>query len=415
MVMGIGRARIRGTRAINVIQVTASATVVPGPDDEPQPDGDNGQRPEGGDAAGDGSSMPAELDPSHLRVRLVQLAGILGIVVLVLWLAPGLGQLRTRLDRASAAWLAVGAAMELLSTLSYVVVFRSVFCHRMTWRMSYQIGMAEQAANSLLPAGGAGGLALGAWALRRGGMAADHIARRSVAFFLLTSLANVGGLILFAAAIAVGVFGPVPAPGVTFGVAGAGVLGTVIVLCLPALISRYSSRRAPLPPDAARLRVVLRHAVDALGDGVGDALVLLRQNRVGAVVGSLGYLAFDIAALGASFAAFGRTPAFGVLVVAYIIGQLGGLLPVPGGIGGVEGGLIGTFAIYHVSLTAASVAVLAYRALALWIPAMLGSVAFVQLRRTLREEADAAAICQPLAEPLELIRLPASRSAAPSA
>jgi hypothetical protein len=123
MVLGIGRARIRGTRAINVIHVTASPAIVPGPDDEPQPDGDNGQGPGGRDAAGDGSSMPVELDPSHLRIRLAQLAGILGIVVLVVWLAPGLGQLRTRLDRASAGWLAVGAAMELLSTLSYVVVF----------------------------------------------------------------------------------------------------------------------------------------------------------------------------------------------------------------------------------------------------------------------------------------------------
>ena len=62
----------------------------------------------------------------------------------------------------------------------------------MSWGTSYKIAMAELGADSLLPVGGAGGLALGAWALRRGGMPADEIAHKSVAFFLLTSAPNVG-------------------------------------------------------------------------------------------------------------------------------------------------------------------------------------------------------------------------------
>src|SRR5512140_3527897 len=130
--------------------------------------------------------MPAELSPRHLRTRLLQLTLIVAVVIAVVLAAPGLGDLRTELKDASPGWFALGIVLELLSMLSYVLVFRAVFCPRMTWRMSYQIGMAEQAANSLLPAGGAGGLALGAWALRRGGTPADHIARRTVAFFLLT-------------------------------------------------------------------------------------------------------------------------------------------------------------------------------------------------------------------------------------
>src|SRR5436309_799465 len=138
--------------------------------------------------------MPEELSSSHLRTRLLQLAALVVIVVLAVWLTPGLGSLRRRLDHAAAGWLVIAGVAELLSTLSYVVVFRSVFCARMPWRLSYRIGMAEQAANSLLPAGGAGGLALGAWALRRRGLSAEHIGRRTVAFFLLTSVANVGTL-----------------------------------------------------------------------------------------------------------------------------------------------------------------------------------------------------------------------------
>ena len=76
----------------------------------------------------------------------------------------------------------------------------------MSWRLSYQIGMAEQGANSVLSVSGAGGLALGVWALRRGGMSAEHIGRRTVAFFFLTSLPNIGAVIVIAALSALGLW-----------------------------------------------------------------------------------------------------------------------------------------------------------------------------------------------------------------
>ena len=83
---------------------------------------------------------------------------------------------------------------------------------------------------------------------------------------------------------------------------------------------------------------------------------------------------------------------------AYLIGELGGLIPVPGGIGGIDAGLVGTFLLYGVPLTSAASAVLAYRAIALWVPAVVGSVAFVLLRRTLRRESAAIAVCAPQTE-----------------
>jgi glycosyltransferase 2 family protein len=133
---------------------------------------------------------------------------------------------------------------------------------------------------------------------------------------------------------------------------------------------------------------------------VHDGESLLRHKPTGVLVGSFGYMGFDIATLGVCFLAFGYTPGLGVLVVGYIIGQLGGLLPIPGGIGGTEGGLIGTFALYHVPLSASATAVLTYRAFQLWLPAVLGSIAFLQLRRSLHEHNNPAAMCQPLAEPI---------------
>jgi uncharacterized membrane protein YbhN (UPF0104 family) len=344
-------------------------------------------------------AMPDELSPRHLRRGLLQLAGIGLVVVVIILVGPGLGSLRSRLGDASPGWLVAAGVLELLSTLSYVVIFRSVFCAKMSWRLSYQIGMSEQGANSILPAGGAGGLALGAWALNRGGMSGAHIGRRSVAFFLLTSLANVGTLVVFAILFATNLVHGDTNQALSYGFGAAGLAAAAVVLLLPVI----GQRLAPPPPlseDAGRARVALRHVRNAIGDGVRDSLLLLRRRPVGVLIGSFGYMGFDIAALVFCFHAFGHSPSLSIIVVAYIIGQLGGLVPLPGGIGGTEGGLIGLLALYHAPLASATVAVLAYRALALWLPALLGSVAFVQLRRTLERDQRVAAGCGELAAPL---------------
>jgi uncharacterized membrane protein YbhN (UPF0104 family) len=100
------------------------------------------------------------------------------------------------------------------------------------------------------------------------------------------------------------------------------------------------------------------------------------------LAGAAGYMLFDVAMLGVAFAAFGEpSPPAGVLLMAYLIGQLGGLIPLPGGLGGVDGGLIGTLVLYGAGATAAATAVLAYRAVVLLLPVALGVPALVSLRR----------------------------------
>jgi uncharacterized protein (TIRG00374 family) len=71
-----------------------------------------------------------------------------------------------------------------------------------------------------------------------------------------------------------------------------------------------------------------------------------------------------------------------VIVVAFFVGMLGNLLPLPGGIGGVDGGMIGAFAAFGVDVRLAVVAVLAYRAFTFWLPTLPGVIAYLQLRRT---------------------------------
>ena len=127
----------------------------------------------------------------------------------------------------------------------------------------------------------------------------------------------------------------------------------------------------------------------------------------------IAYLLFDVMILWATFRAFGAAPPLAILWIAYLIGELGGLIPVPGGIGGVDAGLVGTLVLYNVPITSAASAVLAYRAIALWVPAVLGAAAFFSLRRTLRRESAAIAVCAPQTE-MEVIGLGRVRISSPT-
>ncbi|HEV3228350.1 MAG TPA: lysylphosphatidylglycerol synthase transmembrane domain-containing protein [Solirubrobacteraceae bacterium] len=340
-----------------------------------------------------GVEMPEELSGRRLRSRLLLLGALVAAIVAAITLLPGLQSLRSLLGRARPEWIGVAVGLKLLSGLSYVVIFRAVFCRRMSWKVSYQIGMSELGANALFPTGGAGGLALGAWALRRGGVPAGHIARRTVAFFLLTSTANVSALIIVGLGLTAGIFpGHASLVGtlVPAVVAALAIVGTLLAGRLADRTQRRLAHRRPGEPPS---RVV--KTLKAVADGVDEAFALLRRRDRNVILGSIGYLAFDIMVLWATFHAFGASPHLAIMWIAYLIGELGGLIPLPGGIGGVDAGLIGTFVLYGIPLTVASAAVLAYRAVALWVPAVFGAGAFLWLRRTLRHEASALALCVP--------------------
>jgi uncharacterized membrane protein YbhN (UPF0104 family) len=326
--------------------------------------------------------LPDEFSASRMRRSLLVLGGIVLVVAAAIVLLPGLGSLRDRFAGAQPGWLVLAAVLQLGSCASYVLAFRAVFCRRMSWRTSTEIGLSELAANSVFSIGGAGGLALGAWILRRGGLPTAFIARRTVAFFLLTSLANVGFLMLGSLALASGLLNG--SPGFVLAVLPA--VGGALAIAL-ALAARRMA--AGLAKRSMRARITA--AAEAAGAGVDEALTLLRSGDLAA-----GYLLFDVAMLGVCFPAFGNdVPPVGVLLVAYIIGQLGGLIPIPGGIGGVDGGLIGTLVLYGVDATDAAVAVIAYRGLLLAIPALLGLPALAVLRRRLQTEAHDIAACAP--------------------
>jgi uncharacterized membrane protein YbhN (UPF0104 family) len=327
---------------------------------------------------------------------------MLAIAVVVVTLAPGLGELRSRVAHAQLAWVGIACVFEVLSVLAYVPAFRAVFCERMSWATSYKIAVGEEGAGSLFPLGGAGSLALGVWALRRGGMPVDEIARKTVAFFLLTSAVPVGMLFVLGAGLATGIL-----PG------GGGLLLTVLPAAVAggAIAATLAMRRLARGAEA-RIRqqgegsrwVRIAPAFSATADGIDEALHQLRQANPLLLVGLLGYLIFDVLVFWASFRAVGASPDLPLIWMAYLIGQLGNWLPVPGGIGGTELGLVGALVLYGLPAVTATAAVLLYRVIELWIPAVLGIAAFVQLRVLLRRESEAIKLCKP-GDTIEIVGL----------
>jgi uncharacterized membrane protein YbhN (UPF0104 family) len=170
-----------------------------------------------------------------------------------------------------------------------------------------------------------------------------------------------------------------------------------VVVLLPRLLARIDPSK---PGGAVTGR--LRSAAVTLDNGIRDTGRLLLAGQWQAIAGAIGYLAFDVAALIAGFAAFGGGLPLAPLIFAYVIGQLGGLIPLPAGVGGTDGGLIGAMVLYGSPLSQAAAAVLAYRLFQLGVPAVLGAIAFIRLRRTLSQSPAPAAACAPLAEPLPI-------------
>ncbi|HEX5895819.1 MAG TPA: flippase-like domain-containing protein [Thermoleophilaceae bacterium] len=323
-------------------------------------------------------SMPDEFEPRRLARRTLQIIGVLAIAGLVLLFAPGLGEVRDRLTEAQPEWVALAVAFELLSCVSYVLMFRPVFCQSMPWRTSWEIGLAELGAGSIVPASGVGGLALGAWILREGGMPAERIARRSVAFFIIKSSVNFIAVAVLGTLMAVGLLGPDLSLWLTAAPAAGALLVIAAVLVVPRL-----GVGSPVPPGSSRMSRAIGEVRKALVGGTREAVQLLRSRNRLVIAGSVGYWAWDNAVLWATFHAFDYSPPLTIVLMGYLIGQLGGLLPLPGGLGGIDGGLIGTLIVYGTPAAVTAAAVLAYRVILFWLPLLLGTAAFISLRRGL--------------------------------
>jgi uncharacterized protein (TIRG00374 family) len=333
--------------------------------------------------------LPAEFETKRVARRFVAVVALLAAVALVVVLAPGLGEVRGVLSDADPAWIALAVVFEALSCISYVLMFRPIFCRRMSWRTSAEIGWAELGVGSIVPASGAGGLALGAWILSRRGMPVERIARRTVAFFLIKSSVNFVAVAVIGTLMAVGIVGPHRSPLLTALPAALSVGLIALVVALPKLGPGRDPGRG-----AGKTRRAVHAARGALINGTAEAVEIVRRRDVLLIVGAVGYWAWDNAVLWATFKAFGADVPLSIVLMGYLIGQLGGLLPLPGGIGGIDGGLIGTLIVYGAPVAATAAAVLAYRVILFWLPLVGGAIAFASLRRGL-DQPDRPDLCEP--------------------
>jgi uncharacterized membrane protein YbhN (UPF0104 family) len=325
-----------------------------------------------------------------LRNSVISLVVFCLLVVALLLGVPGLRTVAHRIEHANLAWIAVGGGLELLSCAGYVVLFELVF-NNLDRHLTSRLSLSELAVNSAVSASGVGGIALGAWVLRSKGVSVERIAKRSVLIFMLTSAVNVGAVALIGLPMWLGwlpgsrreLLTLIPAL-----VSIALILGTLAVSAW----ARKAAARRPL--EHGRMAVALA----ALSGGIDDAVELIRHPNW-RLLGAVGYWLFDNLALYACLVAFGHAPSVWAVGMAYLVGLLANSIPIPGGFGVVEGGLVGMLVLFGSKPAAlALAAVLTFRAISLWIPATIGIAAFLSLRREIGEPLTTS---EPLSPPTE--------------
>ena len=289
-----------------------------------------------------GEGLPEEVAPRRLVRRALQVVALLVVLVLIAVLAPGLGEVRDRLAEARRR-----AGSRSRSCSSCCRACPTCSCSGRSSARRCRGGRAGRSrgpssrVGSIVPASGAGGLALGAWILHRGGMPADRIARRSVAFFLIKSSVNFVAVAVIGALMAVGLVGPHRSLLLTALPAALSV--AVIALVLP---SRGSARARPAPRTPPKLRRGGRRGAPRAHrrhGGGGRDRALARRARARRRDRLLGV--GQRRPVGDLPRGRRRVP-LTIVLMGYLIGQLGGLLPLPGGVGGIDGGLIGTLIVY---------------------------------------------------------------------
>jgi uncharacterized protein (TIRG00374 family) len=337
----------------------------------------------------------AEAEPSFFAdpKRLIQTGvAVVLLLVAIYVLIPKLFDLQDalgKIDQGDPLWIALGVGFCVVMFAAYVALFRGVVGEKvihLNWSESYQITMAGLAATRLFSAGGAGGILLTYWALRKAGMERRQSVCRMVAFLVVLYSVYMLALVIFGVLLRTHVLsGEAP------------LSGTVIPAALAALVLVIGLVMALLPDDFERR--IERHTSGRFGkiarklatapatfaEGTRTAITFVRNPSAGALAfgGAIGFWGANIAILWASFHAFDVSVPLGVVIQGFFLGMLANLIPfAPGGVGAVDAGMIGAFVLFGVPSAEVFAAVLTYRVIAFWLPIPPGIVAFFQLRKT---------------------------------
>jgi uncharacterized membrane protein YbhN (UPF0104 family) len=238
-----------------------------------------------------------------------------------------------------------------------------------------QIGVGELGAFAIVPTG-VGGPALRFWALMRSGLSLREVVVGSVAHGAIFNAPYVLVALLLGVSVILGV-GPGHAP-VAVAVAPIGVV--LVSMTIAATAWRYVS--ASRSRASSGWKGKAREAIGTIPDGVRQ--IPSRLRRPGSLLGAIGYWAGDLGVLIVAFHAAAGSAPVSVIALAYMLGQLGNALPLPGGIGGVEPLMLGVLIASGVDGGLAGSAVVLYRLVSLGMQATLGALAVAMLVPALR-------------------------------
>jgi putative heme transporter len=382
------------------------------PDSEPMTEGRKASAAErswsratatGAEVEAPGAGTAAEADDaerlSQRPLRMLAFALVTFLLMVVVYYAlsriVGISETLDRLANADPAWLALALVFSAASIAGFITAFQAIAgapAERgrgkpgLSWGEAYQICLAGLAASSLIPAGGAGSIALSYWALRRAGLAARATVCRLTAFLVSVYSLYALALVVAGSLLWAGVLAGEAPTGLTLVPAGLAAFA-IVVLLLITLVPADVERQVAKWTGRDRMRWLRRGANGPalLAAGVRTAVGYARDPRhsVRVFVGAIGYWAANIAVLWASFRAYGEHVTIGVLLQGFFVGMAANTIPFLAA-GGVDAGMIAAFLAFGEPSATVIVSVFTYRLLSFWLPTPIEVAAYLQLRRTVR-------------------------------
>src|ERR1700733_1546330 len=317
---------------------------------------------------GEMAKRPPKATTQRAPRRLLWSAGLVGSAAAAFLALPALAGIPARLVEGCGNWIAAAGALELLSAVGFIALSKLVFAAPISWRAGTPAALRALGASTILPGGGLIGPTIGAWSTSTEKPSVSQITRSTITFVILPNPP---------AAIALAALGTLLWLGLASGP------NQTALTILPALISvglltatwlvGHSSSRRPPPPRRGVFSRPFANCSLAIREGVSEARALITAGnwKLG---GALAYYAFDNAVLWAAFHAYGHTPALSVIMMGSRVGSLAGALPLPAGLGAVDGGLIAALVLYGAPAAPAAAAVLLYRGISLGVPVLLGAI-----------------------------------------
>ena len=321
----------------------------------------------------------------HLRKSALKLLGYLVVAYLILRLIPTLNEALHSLRNVSWEWIAGAIVLEFLSETGFVIAWRQVVdpdrvldADGRGWRMDQRVAWAQLGGGLVVPGGSLGGMGVGGWILHRFGMPTDVIAERQFNLSFLNTTIDAFALVIFGVLMAVGVL-----PGednllLTLVPAALAACGIALALVIAGRLRGRGDPAQAKHPKFAR-------AISTLANAVNDTKGLVTdRGHVIALMGAIAYLGFDLLILFLALNAVHAqpAPAFAIVLMAYIIGALGGSIPLPASVGTI-GGIAGMLIVYGVHHNPAVAAVLLHQAIGLLVPLVGGAIAYFVIRRKL--------------------------------